>query len=94
MKRIRPPAIWKSLTEIPTALKMLAPRNRKISATAPPVIVACRAICWRCSAATPCPSPRKIAASPIGSTATNIGMNACRNFSANCRHRGSVDALR
>ena len=80
MKRIKPPAIWKSPTEMPSAAKMLLPSSRKPSATSPPVHTAWSAIFWRRSAAMFCPSPRKMAASPIGSIATNSGMKACRNL--------------
>jgi hypothetical protein len=65
---------------MPSAAKMLLPRSRKPSATSPPVQTAWSAIFWRRSAATFCPSPRKMAASPMGSIATNSGMNACRNL--------------
>ena len=82
MKRISPPATWKSLGVMPRAAKMVWPRKRNSRATAPPVHVACCAIFRRVASGTPAPRARKMAASPIGSMATNSGINAFRKLSA------------
>src|ERR1019366_3045598 len=80
MKRISPPAIWKSLSPIPIETKIALPSRRKRRATMPPVSVACVAIRLRFSAGTSLPSARNIAARPMGSIATKRGMKHCRNF--------------
>ena len=81
ISRISPPPIWKSLTVIPRALKIVVPRNRKSRATPPPVHTAWWAIFRLRSAGTPAPIARKTPASPIGSIATNSGMNDRMNLS-------------
>src|ERR1017187_8768362 len=79
-KRTAPPAIWKSPSLIPMALKITRPRNRKRRATMPPVQVAWLAILLRLSAGTFLPSTRKTAARPTGSIVTKRGMKLSRNL--------------
>ena len=81
INRINPPAIWKSLGVIPSAEKIVWPRNKNNSATAPPVHVACVAIFFLVASGTPAPIARKMAANPIGSIATKSGIKAFRKLS-------------
>ena len=78
--RIRPPATWKSATVIPSATKIIFPRNMNPTAIQSAVKIPTNP--WRCrsSRETLPAKPIKTATSPIGSMATKIGMKATKNL--------------